>query len=860
MSFDLALDRFKINNNYLDKEMKASTKEKIRLIGIGLLEAIILFLTTLVLEDTLSANLFSPLWTWLSLSESCALTLLVDILAILLTVQGVKMCERIYTSIHIALFIYVWTLYIHFENTWSYLTTHFGMDCWALLLASYPAGVIIGIAYQYAACKKKETKEEIADIPPIIIFDDSPITDDNEDEFRYVQYAQRIARAIQERKAAESYSIGITGTWGSGKTSMLNLVKNHLKKDKNIIIVEFNPRKSADVKLIQSDFLTAFCTHLEKYHSGASHIISDYMEALNVIATETIWEKVIGFTKVFDSEKSREDIERMLETIGKKIVVLIDDFDRLSGEEIMEVLKVIDQNGSFNHTVFISAYDKQYVNKVLNYFLSSEAANDYTDKYFNLELRLPDRKQFHKNGYLQRRLLGLKKGILKNATERQIYESLNILIGFIDEYLPTPRDIKRYLGLVMANYAEVEQDVSLRDFLLIGLVKYKYPEEYSNLYKYKYFDRGTFETSSSTNYILLDEDKMKAVRSFKILRILFPQHSDQTATDKNFGYKHISWKRSFDYYFFDQELGHVSARDLIPLATPNISFEEFRKKTRNWTTEDLRKDIADYVESRGEKVHSAIDFRNHLRLSYFARYLCPSIQLFRYCSRMMSKHLEEENCNHFAVTKDEYEQVFKNMIQNSSDYPIVAILLQDALYLTLKPGDEVDLIFESSYYKEQAAILLDKVLKTYHAERTSSEAVYESLKANVAEVYPDGTGYDNAALEKVRKSMVDYANLYFRDIVWHEPIANKDRGITIGFNKHLPMLQLFKDESSFMAYLREVEAKHPELKSGTNCLSDLYERIASNKFNPISLGTHGINNNISQGDFSTYNLIFEGER
>ena len=108
--------------------------------------------------------------------------------------------------------------------------------------------------------------------------------------------------------------------------------------------------------------------------------------------------------------------------------------------------------------------------------------------------------------------------------------------------------------------------------------------------------------------------------------------------------------------------------------------------------------------------------------------------------------------------------------------------------------------------------------------------------------------------------MVDYANLYFRDIVWHEPIANKDRGITIGFNKHLPMLQLFKDESSFMAYLREVEAKHPELKSGTNCLSDVYERIARNKFNPISLGTHGLNNNISQGDFSTYNLIFEGER
>ena len=844
--------------------MESSTKEKAFLIGVGLIGSTILFLATLVLEDTLSANLFSPLWTWLSLTESSALTLLVDILSIWLIVQGVKMCERVYTSMHIALFIYAWSLYIYFESTWNYITTHFGIDCWTLLLASYPVGVIIGNAYQFVARRnrqKNETNEDISEIPPIFIFDDRPITDASEDEFRYAQYAQRIARAVQERKAAESYSIGITGSWGAGKTSMMNLVKNHLKKDNNIIIVEFNPRKSADVKLIQSDFLTAFCTHLEKYHSGASHIMADYMEALNVIATETIWEKVIGFTKGFDTEKSREEIERMIETIGKKIVVLIDDFDRLSGEEIMEVLKVIDQNGSFNHTIFISAYDKKYVNRVLNNFLSSEAANDYTDKYFNLELRLPDRKQFHKNGYLQRRLLSLKQeGILKNVTERQIYEALNILIGFIDEYLPTPRDIKRFLGLVMANYVEVKDDVSLRDFLLIGLVKYKYPEEYSNLSKHKYFGREPFETSSSTNYILLEAGKMHNVKSYQILRILFPKHCNQKATDKYFGYKHISWKRSFDYYFFDQELGHVSARHLIPLASPNITFEEFRERTRNWTSEDLRKDVADYVESRGEKVRSAVEFRNHFRLSYLTRYLCPSNQMFWYCSRMMSKNLEEENCNRFAITKDEYEQVFKNMIQNSSDYPIVAILLQDALYLTLKPGDEVDLICESSYFLEQAAILLDKVLKLYQAERTTSETVYECLKANVAEVYPDGTGYENAALEKVRKSMTDYVKLYFRDIVWHEPNANKERGITIGFNKHLPLLQLFKDESSFRAYLRDVESKHPELKSDTSCLYDIYKRIALNKFNPISIGTHGPNNNISQGDFKTYSLIFEGER
>lgn len=849
--------------------MKLVSSEKAKLMGFGLLKAVILVLTTLVLEETLSESLFCPLWRWLRLSESTALTLLVDILSVWLIVKGVKLCERIYTSIHIALYLYACSLYFYFESSWEYVTTHFGISCWALLLFSYPLGVCIGWFLLYIERNRRnkdKSKDDTSEITPIYIFDDSPISDDNQDEFRYALYAQRIAKAVQERKATESYSIGITGSWGAGKTSMMNLVKNHLKKIDNIIIVDFNPRKSADVKLIQTDFLSVFCSHLEKYHLGANHIVSDYMEALNVIAADTIWEKVISLTKRVDSERSRAEIERMIEAVGRKIVVFIDDFDRLSGNEIMEVLKVIDQNGSFNHTIFISAYDKTYVNKVLYKYLSSDATNDYTDKYFNLELRLPDRKQLHKNAYLRRRLFRLQeKGALKNVTARQLNESLNVLVSFIDDYLPTPRDIKRYLGLVMANYVEVEQDVSLRDFLLVGLIKYKYPEEYINLSKHKYFGRVPFESSSSTNYILEQEEKIKGVGSLDILKILFPRYSNQIAKHKYFGYKHISWKRSFDYYFFDHEFGHVSFRDLIPLASPNISFVEFRERTKIWIQEELRKDVADFVESRGEKVHGLEDFRHHLRLAYFARYCCYTNQIHWYCNKLSFMNLLQGICKEFEVTEDEYKQVIKNFIENSTDRPVVATLLQDLLILILKSEDEVECIFESSYYKEQAAILLDKVLKDYHAGKAISEAVYECLKANISDVSVDGMGYknislDRAALEKVRKSMVEYAKLYFRDIVWHNPIANKNNGITIGFNEHLPLCDLFIDEKDFKLYLQEVNTRHADLKSETDCLYDLYERISQNRFNPLTIGTKGPNNNIRQGDFTTYNLIFEGER
>lgn len=78
-----------------------------------------------------------------------------------------------------------------------------------------------------------------------------------------------------------------------------------------------------------------------------------------------------------------------------------------TGEEIVEVLKVIGNNGSFEQTFIVSAYDNTYINQVLKAYFHETVDRDYTDKYFNLELRLPDRKQFYKNGYLQKRLYAL---------------------------------------------------------------------------------------------------------------------------------------------------------------------------------------------------------------------------------------------------------------------------------------------------------------------------------------------------------------------------------------------------------------------------------------------------------------------
>ena len=59
----------------------------------------------------------------------------------------------------------------------------------------------------------------------------------------------------------------------------------------------------------------------------------------------------------------KESIKQTLKRIPQRILVVIDDFDRLSKDEILEVLKLIDSNAAFPNMFFMTAYDKKQVNK-----------------------------------------------------------------------------------------------------------------------------------------------------------------------------------------------------------------------------------------------------------------------------------------------------------------------------------------------------------------------------------------------------------------------------------------------------------------------------------------------------------------
>ena len=64
----------------------------------------------------------------------------------------------------------------------------------------------------------------------LVIPGDNPITSAKDDALGRVPTAEVLASEIRVLDASEGYVVGVLGPWGSGKTSLINLVKSELAK------------------------------------------------------------------------------------------------------------------------------------------------------------------------------------------------------------------------------------------------------------------------------------------------------------------------------------------------------------------------------------------------------------------------------------------------------------------------------------------------------------------------------------------------------------------------------------------------------------------------------------------------------
>lgn len=115
---------------------------------------------------------------------------------------------------------------------------------------------------------------------------DQPIQSSKDDILGRKSFAQSLANAILNYKEKDSIVIGLFGAWGSGKTSIINLVLEHIdsvykqKTNENKpIIVKFNPWNFSDQNQLISQFFKQLSATLRRFdYASDAKIIGEKLE------------------------------------------------------------------------------------------------------------------------------------------------------------------------------------------------------------------------------------------------------------------------------------------------------------------------------------------------------------------------------------------------------------------------------------------------------------------------------------------------------------------------------------------------------------------------------------------------------
>lgn len=570
---------------------------------------------------------------------------------ILLTIKA-KEKKVAHSTLAVVLFVTLFYSYFRFIDQ-SYEFWGLGWYKWTDILYI----PFIMFVVQMVVCNRHKIESPNNDCLHI---SDKPIDDPREDQFGYDWMSQSLLddlATVDVRK--KSFSLGILGVWGQGKSSFMNLFKLHAE-DQGSIVVEFYPRASKSIKSIQEDFFSALKTALKHYHTGIERYISNYARDVAEIDEGWIGKLALAFTHL-SSDKEMERINGVISSIGRRIYVMIEDLDRLTGEEILEVLKLVERNGDFCNTVFVTAYDKKYVNEVIRNYLKT-SYQDYTDKYFDYEYSLPLNHQ----GVLATfagKYISDKIELQKNdrTSAEQLKDVWNVNGGFIVAHLGTMRHVKRFLNIFMSRYPKVKNDVDVADFLVLTLLRYKDLTAYNSLFELRFVRRGSTFVSGTPKLIYLQDDyeeRLKKLQipdsSKEIIERLFSKKDALENATMDSVWGKLKWAESFNSYFYDYRIGKYHFEDFQQLFTVDES-EAFA------TVQQMQKDgitaqLTDFLKSRKE---SWIDDKGGLsRFIKIAVYL-DSLERTMDLDFMISGML-------IKSTMDEYVKV--GIVQNVEAY------------------------------------------------------------------------------------------------------------------------------------------------------------------------------------------------
>lgn len=365
---------------------------------------------------------------------------------------------------------------------------------------------------------------------------DTPIKAREQDLIGRIPFAERLADILKSAAGPESLVIGLYGPWGSGKTSVINLVENALsRKDDDgkagVSVVRFEPWNYLTAEQLLAQFLKEVEGALDKDAYGRRKLFGKlrgkrpevlnafaaYSEALLMtagaaaslagaplagVAVPAFGNRLTSrLRKSADRAGSvsakKQRLEEELLKFDGRVVVIIDDIDRLPNDQVRMVFQLVASLAKLPKINYLLSFDEEVVTRALSEVQKCDGA-EYLEKVVQVPVRLPSIS----SGDLERILLKDIDAIFEAFSYRR--EDLDdkrwngVCLTFLNNRFSTIREVRRFSNALKAKLSILPRFCCFEDVVALAVLELKVPKVIDWVRVHKDFLCGTIGSSSYT--------------------------------------------------------------------------------------------------------------------------------------------------------------------------------------------------------------------------------------------------------------------------------------------------------------------------------------------------------------------------
>lgn len=354
---------------------------------------------------------------------------------------------------------------------------------WAPAVFLLLCAVLFSPLFQQYWPRRKRT------IPQLYFIADEEIGDEKEDLLASEAQAKSFAETVLASGAHPGLVFGIDGPWGIGKTSFINLAERYWEgAEDRVIVCRFEPLRYASEPDLADRLIRDLSAAIQRkvFAPEFRPAASRYSRLIKGKADVSF----LGFKLSLEPSQETvdellDDIDEVLRRIGRRVIIVIDDLDRLDAKTTNNVLFATRRTFKLSQATYVLCYDTEILAGGKE---EGSRAREFLEKFVTVKLSLfidsSSIRDFLRRDW-QRAENQL--GSIPSDTMLKLGAVLNELASILDgdlaaNYLPLVGDlrkVKRFVNAMLLMQLERSDlgrtDFNKRDLINLILLHLNYP-------------------------------------------------------------------------------------------------------------------------------------------------------------------------------------------------------------------------------------------------------------------------------------------------------------------------------------------------------------------------------------------------